>query len=65
MSKLDETVKRASRLTPLEIKLRDAIRDYLSEIDNPCPDYAYRHTLRSHMRHVLNKANRIERERGK
>jgi len=64
VNKLDEAVKRASGLTPLEIKLRDAIRDYLSEIDNPCPDYLFRQALRSRLRIVLAEANRIERERG-
>lgn len=30
--------------------LRQAVLDYLSEIDNPVPDPVHRHTLRNHLR---------------
>lgn len=34
-------------------KLRTAIEEYLSEVDNPCPDYVQRKMLRDRLRRVL------------
>ncbi len=31
-------------------ELRKWVLDYLSEVDNPVPDYNYRRTLRNHIR---------------
>lgn len=31
-------------------ELKKYVLDYLSEVDNPVPDYGYRRTLRNHMR---------------
>jgi hypothetical protein len=32
--------------------LRQAVREYISECDNPVPDYSYRRTLRNRMREL-------------
>lgn len=34
-------------------RLEKAVEEYLAEIDNPAPDYAYRHLLRERMRKAL------------
>lgn len=33
-------------------KLRKAVRDYISEYDNPVPDYALRRSLRNQLREL-------------
>ncbi len=38
--------------TPVE-KLARAVDEYLKEVDNPAPDYSYRHTLRERLRKAL------------
>jgi hypothetical protein len=38
--------------TPAD-KLAHAADEYLREIDNPAPDYLYRHTLRERLRKTL------------
>lgn len=32
--------------------LRQAVRDYISECDNPVPDYSHRRTLRNRLREL-------------
>ena len=32
--------------------LRQAVRDYISECDNPVPDYSHRRVLRDHLREL-------------
>lgn len=34
-------------------RLQKAVLAYLSECDNPVPDYGYRRTLRNHMRALV------------
>ncbi|MEY9506900.1 hypothetical protein ABIE87_006458 [Bradyrhizobium diazoefficiens] len=34
-------------------ELKKYVLDYLSEVDNPVPDYGYRRTLRNHMRALV------------
>jgi len=38
------------RTTKLTLDLLDAVEAYLSEVDNPVPDYAHRRLLRERMR---------------
>lgn len=33
-------------------KLKQAVLDYLSEFDNPVPDFGHRRTLRNHLREL-------------
>lgn len=43
------------RLTPktdATHDLRQAVRDYISECDNPVPDYGHRRTLRNRLREL-------------
>lgn len=35
------------------VTLREAAREYLSECDNPVPDYGYRKILRDHLRKLV------------
>ncbi len=39
-------------MTPTD-KLAHAADEYLKEVDNPAPDYAYRHLLRERLRKAL------------
>lgn len=34
-------------------RLQKAVLAYLSECDNPVPDYGYRRTLRNHLRQIV------------
>jgi hypothetical protein len=47
-----------TRVSQAEIEqLRDAVRAYLKEYDNPVPDGMYRRTLREHLRSLVNDSN--------
>lgn len=39
-------------LTDYDASLKKAVLDYLSECDNPVPDYGYRRTLRNRLREL-------------
>jgi hypothetical protein len=49
MNKIQAGLNEALRLE----KLRQAVLAYLSEYDNPVPDYIYRRTLREHLRSLV------------
>lgn len=39
-------------LTDYDASLKKAVLEYLSECDNPVPDYGYRRTLRNRLREL-------------
>jgi hypothetical protein len=54
MSKPELKLKRRHATDQTEYTLKDVVLAYLSEIDNPVPDYAHRRALRNHMRKLVN-----------
>jgi hypothetical protein len=51
MSTSERFLKRRS--DGAEFSLKDAVLAYISECDNPAPDYAHRRTLRNYLRKLV------------
>ncbi len=43
------------------VTLREAVREYLSEVDNPVPDYGFRKTLRDRLRKLVGASDQPKR----
>lgn len=53
MSEPKVVLKRTHATDQTEYTLRQAVLAYLSEHDNPVPDYSYRRTLRNYLRKMV------------
>lgn len=53
MSEPELKLKRRHATDQTEYTLKDAVIAYLSECDNPVPDYVHRRTLRNYLRQLV------------
>jgi hypothetical protein len=53
MTEPELKLKRRHATDATEYTLKEVVLAYISECDNPVPDYSYRRTLRNHLRKLV------------